>query len=187
MKQFKENAGRYVSMISALVLAIAAFLPWGNALGFAVSGWNGDGKITFGLALLALLALSIKRLPLWISFALAFMASSIGAIDLYNMGLQNTPANEFGITISAGIGLYLTLVAGLVAILGIIYQRKLENKNPSTVAMILGVTGSVLVLISIVYTTGKVPTLPIALVGAAALIVAGIMEAYKRKKKMIGN
>lgn len=62
----KGQLGRLIAVISAVVLIIAAFLPWGSVLGLAVRGTEGDGVITIGLGIISIVLLLIKKVPVWV-------------------------------------------------------------------------------------------------------------------------
>lgn len=93
---------------SAIVVVIAAFLPWASLFGLSVSGINGDGKLTLVLALIGLAALAasrgigpvaMERRAMHITELVAgALVAVIGLVDLRSI---------------SAIGLYLTLLAGV--------------------------------------------------------------------------
>ncbi len=106
---------------SAAVIALAAFLPWVSIFGISANGISGDGKITLLLALAALFAFASQtgltgeftlapKVVLGISIACAAIALFVAIADM----------NEF-----AAIGLYLTLIAGIVMAAAIVWEIRL--------------------------------------------------------------
>lgn len=101
-----------IAGIGALLVAIGAVLPWGDAGFVAVRGIEGDGMITLAVAALGLVALLsvLKRARVGIyvlEILLALVAAAVGFYDLFNM-----PAGL------VGNGLYLTAIAGVIWLIG---------------------------------------------------------------------
>lgn len=184
MKSFSKDGGKYMILFSSILLAIAAFLPWGKAFGETVSnGLAGDGVITLGIAILVFVLVFVPKVPLWVIFTLGFISAAISAIVVYNFGLQSLTAAQLNVEISSGIGVYLSIVAGLGIAIAAVYQRKLNNHYPSFAPLGLSIVGALLVLIAAMYPGSKVPTLEISILGAIFLVVGGILEAHCRIKK----
>ena len=110
-----------VQATAAVVIALAAFLPWASIFGLSVSGINGDGKITLILALGALFGFATRtgltgdftlapKVVLGISILCATVSLLVGIADM----------NDF-----AAIGLYLTLIASIVMAAAIIWEIRL--------------------------------------------------------------
>lgn len=130
-------------MISAgaiLVVIIAAFLPWASFLGVSASGIEGDGVITLivGIAGLAVLAFTsglfmeprggkVADIAL---IVLAAIPALIGLIDTINAG---------GL---AAIGMYLTLIAGLVWLGAAIWHLVTAKNAPQTAGQYPGQYGA---------------------------------------------
>ena len=99
-----ERAARspwcWIVLISITLTALAAFLPWVRVLGISVSGINGDGQITLGLAGLGVLTWYWVGLKRWVSILSAFLGALVCFIGFYDL-------NSY----AAG-GLYLTVLAG---------------------------------------------------------------------------
>jgi hypothetical protein len=130
MKELKQfSTGKKVALGSAILLGLAAFLPWGTALGLiSISGMEGDGKITIGIAVIAIVLLLIKKVPVWIVTILGILATVIGVVDYSSM---SDVTNE--ISASVGIGIYLTVAAGAGMIVGTIMEMVAsKKKNPSS-------------------------------------------------------
>ncbi len=126
-----RQIGRYVAMIGAVILGIAAFLPWIVVEDLVtVKGMQGDGVITLGLAIVTLIFLLIKRIPLWISAILGLIAGIIGFYDSYSAAtslneLQDILKNNFLDPLTnenIGIGLYLTIVSSALIVFGSLIQ-----------------------------------------------------------------
>ncbi len=133
-----RQIGRYVAMIGTLVLGIAAFLPWVAVKDVVtVSGMEGDGVITLGIAIVTLLFLFIKRIPLWIPAILGLIAGVIGFYDSYSAAtelskLQDILKNNFLDPITnenIGMGLYLTIVSSALIVFGSLIQWIKNHKK----------------------------------------------------------
>jgi len=94
---------------SAVVVVIAAFLPWVSVFGLSVSGINGDGKITLVLALIGLAALAASRGigPVAVGGRAMHVTELVAGALVVVIGLADLHS------VSA-IGVYLTLLAGVV-------------------------------------------------------------------------
>lgn len=127
---------------AALVLAGGAFLPWitFNGLGtsFSISGlgqFSGDtslvgnsggakdGVITLSLAVVAILfalvgLFTARRWPAWLAFVAGLLASAISVIDLLDIQSRGKELSSDVATLSVGLGLYLSLGAALVLLVG---------------------------------------------------------------------
>lgn len=133
-----RQIGRYVAMIGALALGVAAFLPWIVADNITMKGMEGrDGIIILGLAVVTLLFLFIKRIPLWISTILGFVAGVIGFYNSYSAAknlneLQDLLKNNFLDPLTnenIGIGLYLTILASALIVFGSLIQWIKNSKK----------------------------------------------------------
>lgn len=133
-----RQIGRYVAMIGALALGLAAFLPWIVVKDVVtVNGMGGDGVITLGLAVITLLFLFIKRIPLWISTIIGLIAGVIGFYDSYSAAtnlseLQDILKNNFLDPLTnenIGIGLYLTILASALIVFGSLIQWIKNSKK----------------------------------------------------------
>ena len=90
-------------------VGIAAFLPWSSNFGLGVSGMHGQGRITLlcALAGLAVLAYSTDVIGRRTLTRQAYLIFSVPAVAMVLMTALR--ALEDG----AGLGLYLTLLAGV--------------------------------------------------------------------------
>lgn len=119
------SLGRLIGLAGAALLAIGAFLPWGKIMGIIeAKGIDGDGKITLGIGIIAIILLLIKKAPLWISLILGVVALAIGGYDFYAMttvdkelGLELAELAELA-KVTVGSGLYLTVLGGLALTVG---------------------------------------------------------------------
>lgn len=117
---------------AAVVVVIAAFLPWAEALGgiVSVTGMSGDGQITVVLGgigiLVGLYAWGVlggggrhRRKALITEVVLAVITLAIAIIDATNLSVQVggiDVSGTSGVDLSASIavGLWLTLIAAIV-------------------------------------------------------------------------
>jgi len=111
---------RKSGLISAAILALGALLPWATVTSvfgtISVAGTHGDGVLT----LLCAVAIGVmfglwKRPALIVAAVLAGIASLVGVIDLVNIGRAAADLGGF-IDASPGIGLFLTVLAAIAAL-----------------------------------------------------------------------
>jgi hypothetical protein len=127
---------------AALLAVIGSFLPWAEALGGLLqkNGTDGDGVITLILALIGgglslAVALGRKRnTAIWTGLgacACGVMIAAVAAYDLNDLNhiIEETEREDllFDPGLSAGTGLYVTLVAGigmaLISIVAVLTAR----------------------------------------------------------------
>jgi len=125
------GAGRMAGLAGSVLVVLGALLPWASVLGMSVSGTDGDGMITLVIAVLAGLFLFIKKIPIWIPLILGVVVCGIGGYDMYSMlsstsGPDMAAAEELlgDLSVSIGIGLYLTILGGLGVIVGSVMEMK---------------------------------------------------------------
>lgn len=128
----KKNIEKYqlILLIGAISLILAAFLPWidvyelyGNVPGVNEGieiGWEGDGFITGGIGLILILGIitskGIPRKMYSIAGAIfGVLAISVIIADFFAI-VRVAP--RAGVLASTDVGLYLTFVGGLCAIIG---------------------------------------------------------------------
>ncbi len=107
-------------LVSAIAVVVGALLPWvsvSTAFGtLSVSGTEGDGVLTIGGAVVAGALLLFGRGRKWaavIAAVVGVIVTIIGVYDLANVSSAAADAsNEFAHG-SAGVGLWLTVVAGI--------------------------------------------------------------------------
>lgn len=115
--------------IAAAVVLVSAFLPWVSIFGLSVSGINGDGGITLILALIGLAALAASRGigPVSIGRRATQVIQLLAGLLVVLVGL----ADLHGVS---AIGLYLTLLAGLVWAGAAIAGLRRQEPGPGRVA-----------------------------------------------------
>lgn len=129
-------------IVGSIILIIGAFLPWisvANLFGKAGSayegiavGWEGDGVLTGGIGLLLLLGTlvfkgSSEKKYAIIGVILAFLVGVIVFLDFLRIA-ELQP--ESGIFAATGLGLYMTLLGVLFAVVGGL--QSLTLRNPQT-------------------------------------------------------
>jgi len=108
------NSPGIILGIAALVLIIGSMAPWSSVLGQSVSGWDaGGGKLTIFIALIMLgtvaVSLGYIRIPILESVLPILSVSLVTGLVVFFGGLTS-------LTGQASWGLYLTILAGLVAL-----------------------------------------------------------------------
>lgn len=116
--------GRTAALLAAAALALSAFLPWGYNENVMVTGLDGDGFIVIGLGILAFLMLFIKKIPIMINLLIAGMGLFLG-FTVYD-GMYTATKIIKG---QIGFGIYLTIIASILMILGIIVEIFDERKK----------------------------------------------------------
>ena len=110
---------RLIDAIAALgfiVVAAGSVAPWATTILGSLSGFNGDGKITGGLAVAGLTLLMVRWLPLASLAGLA--ALGVGLYDLLRLHHAVHDAVLFGAHIAqVGSGPYAVVAGGVVALL----------------------------------------------------------------------
>jgi len=112
-------------------MVIGAFLPWATAGPYSSAGTDGDGIITLLLGLLAgaLVGAGILKRNtglLVASLLAAVVVLLIGVYDMANIGSQTD--GPFGIEVTIGGGLYLTVVGAVAAAVGPIVAMARRNR-----------------------------------------------------------
>jgi hypothetical protein len=111
---------RNVCVISAGVVAVAAFLPWASVFGFSKAGIEGDGVVT--------LVCAVAGLALIWGAKLGWVGQLIPALLVVLTGLYDL--DEAGNL--AAIGLYLTFLAGIAWVVGAFMVRASRASEPAT-------------------------------------------------------
>jgi hypothetical protein len=127
---------RVGGIIAAVMVALGALLPWATVSSLfgsiSVSGTDGDGVFTLlcGIAIGVMFGLW-KRPALIVAVVLAGISALVGIIDLVDIGRT---AGELGglVDASPGIGLFLTVLASIAAlVLGVLGQAAVGG-SPGT-------------------------------------------------------
>lgn len=121
---------RNVAKIGALLVGIGAFLPWGSVDNIVSTGMSGDGKITLTFAIVVLLVLFIKKIPLWASMALGLIVAAIGIIQTFSINQKIDEIKSMFASSLTGpaingkidIGIYLTILGSTLIIFGTFIQ-----------------------------------------------------------------
>ncbi|QSR30916.1 hypothetical protein CFI00_10495 [Nocardioides sp. S5] len=116
-----------ISAVSILVVALAAFLPWVSIFGVSVTGIQGDGVITLGLAVAGGILLALTT-DLFGRGKTAGRKSQIGMLVLSALVALIGFMDMNG---AAAIGLYLTLFAGVAWVVGAGWQLSMSKDNPA--------------------------------------------------------
>lgn len=109
-----------IALVAGLVAIAGSFGPWSTITGAKVSGMEGDGSITLGIAIFAgLLVLVVgmsSRRPRfgahWFALIAAALVPAIAIIDMADIG---SSASGWGIWAVAVGGIVLTLACLLLA------------------------------------------------------------------------
>lgn len=120
----RGNPAGWGVVVGAVLTIIAAFLPWASVFGQTITGVEegSDGVITIALAVLAgifglVRALTGQRWAAIVAILFGLLTTLIAVIDIVDV-------MEFDITV--GIGLWLTLVGGIVMVIagGVSFRRR---------------------------------------------------------------
>lgn len=122
--------GRHGAILGAIIVCVGAFLSWGTVDDISVMGMDGDGKLTFTVALVALVILFIRKISLWWSLGLGVIVEIIGIIQNINMNAQISELKSIfassltgpEVTGNVGVGVYLTIVGAALVIFGSLFQ-----------------------------------------------------------------
>ena len=129
------NKGRILVLFGSLLLIIGGFLPWisvPNLFGLSGPsyegievGWEGDGVLTLVIGLILVISeIFLKGNPhKWIArsgVVLAGLAASVVLLDLLRI-LEIAPVAGF--YAATDIGIYVTLVGALTALIGCLWKR----------------------------------------------------------------
>lgn len=120
MDKAKQNS--LLVIIGGAALALGSFLAWGSVLGISVSGMDagGDGWFTLigGLAVAAAGYAAFSgafKLPMWVGWAGVVVGLGVALLNFFDiMGTDG---------VSIGMGMWLMLAGGLVAIYGLVQSR----------------------------------------------------------------
>ena len=111
---------RVGGIIAAVMVALGAFLPWATVSSYfgsaSTSGIDGDGKLTLVCAIAIGVMFGLwKRPALIVAAVIAGIALIVGILDLIDVGRA---AADFGgvVDASPGIGLFLTVLAAIAAL-----------------------------------------------------------------------
>lgn len=117
-----------ISAVSVLVVALAAFLPWVSVFGVGVSGMQGDGVITFVLALVGGVVLALTAG----AFGEQKAAGKKSQISLLVLAVVVALIGLLDMNGAAAIGLYLTLLGGVAWVVGAAWQLGAATNDAAT-------------------------------------------------------
>ena len=125
------NAASIATIGGAAAVILGAFLPWAKVGGLSVSGTEGDGVLTLILGVAAGLmggfGILRGRSGLLVgSMIAALLALAIGGYDASN--INSVADGPFGLKVTVGMGLYLTILGGIAGIVGpILAMRSVDS------------------------------------------------------------
>ena len=129
------NKGRILVLVGSILLIVGGFLPWisvpnlfgrsGSAYEGIEVGWEGDGVLTTGVGLILVISELLFRgvARRWFTLTgvvLATLAASVVFLDFRRI-LELAP--EAGFYAATDIGIYVTLVGALLALIGCLWKR----------------------------------------------------------------
>jgi len=117
----KAQQGPLMTMIGGAAIALGSFLAWGSVLGFSVSGMDagGDGWFTLiGGAAVAIAGFAAYsgsfNIPSWVGWAGVVVGLGVALLNFFDiMGTDG---------VSIGMGMWLMLAGGAVAIYGLLQK-----------------------------------------------------------------
>lgn len=117
----KAQQGPLLTMIGGVALALGSFLAWGTVFGISVSGMDGgDGWYTLvGGAVVAAAGFAAYsgsfKLPKWVGWAGLVVGLGVALINFFDIiGTDG---------VSIGLGMWVMLAGGVVAILGLLQKK----------------------------------------------------------------
>lgn len=124
------NKGRILILVGSLALIVGGYLPWISVPNlFVLSGpsyegievgWEGDGFLTFGVGLILMLGDLLFGEPSrrWFTLTGAVLAALAAIAVLVDFRRIMEIAPEAGFYAATDIGIYVTLVGALLALIG---------------------------------------------------------------------
>lgn len=135
------NKGRILVLIGSLLLIIGGFYPWisvpnlfslsGSFYEGIEAGWEGDGVMTTGIGLILILSELMFRgvAGRWFTLTGVFLAASVVFLDFHRI-LEIDP--KIGFCAATDIGIYMTLVGALLALIGYLLKSVSTSMNKGT-------------------------------------------------------
>lgn len=117
--KWRWDVASILLLTGAAAVVVGAFLPWVTWGSFSKAGTEGDGSITLVLAVATAalgtfgLMKASRKMTIGAIVAAALVVL-IAVIDMVDVGSEVV----FGVTFEIGIGLYMTLVGGIGALVG---------------------------------------------------------------------
>lgn len=128
--EIETTTGEKIAGAGGGLTAIAAFLTWVDAGIVTVAGTSGDGIFTlvFGAIVVGLVVLREWSVVDMIATGVLGVLTTLIALNVY--GNLDAQTGEEIVEATAGIGLHLTLLGGLVMIAAAVYGF-FKERNPS--------------------------------------------------------
>lgn len=131
------DSGRILALVGVVMVALGSFLDWvvvASAFGSTgLSGMEGDGPITLGLAIVAgvlLLVSSRRRGLIGVTVALALVLL-VGIYDITSTQNKIDAADNEFYTATVGNGLYLVVAAAVIGLIGCVICLKHLKLTPA--------------------------------------------------------
>jgi hypothetical protein len=125
--------GGTVVLIGALLAIVGSILPWarveGNIVSLSKSGTQGDGALTMiaGIIILVMGALMLVLESYGIAVILSVLGglgcAAVAVIDLVDLSARISGISNDYLTVKAGEGIYMVLVAGIIVVIGAAIDR----------------------------------------------------------------
>jgi len=130
---------KYIGIAGCLLAIIGAFLVWATVSGGGVeidikgTDEDKDGTITLILAIIAAAAIwfiAAKPWVIWVALAASVLFLLVGLYD--TIDIMGTDVPE-GVSISVGIGLWLTVLGGILATAATVMIKMNASKGVSAI------------------------------------------------------
>ena len=130
------SKGQMIIGIAGILTVIGSLLPWVKIMGMiSIAGTDGDGMVTLIAGALAIVAIFIKKIPIWVTLLIGVLVLGVMGYDGYKLYDSSSGAemgdfaggeNPFGgmDLVSIGIGAYMTVVGGIGIVVGAIMEMK---------------------------------------------------------------
>lgn len=126
---------RWIGLGGAVAIALGSVLPWASintALGsVSVNGTDGDGVLTLGCAVVAVVGFAVRR-PL-LALIPAAIGLAIGVFDLIDINRNIGGIDTEFARASVGFGLWLLVAGGVLAVIAaaMLISQKRAYRQPS--------------------------------------------------------
>lgn len=136
------NRDKVLVLVGSIFLVIGGLLPWisvpdlfglsGSAYGGIAIGWEGDGVLTIGVGLTLLLGevhfgADPRR---WTKLTGIVLAALAASVVFFDFGRIIEIAPEAGFFAATGIGIYITLIGALCALIGCSWKHVPAPRQP---------------------------------------------------------
>ncbi len=114
------TTGEKVGLGGGVLAVVGAFLPWASVMNQSISGLDGDGVLTlvFGVAAGGLILMrdweQMDQVGVGVLGLLTLVIGGMSYSDIDSLASLGGSGTGLSISISPGIGLYLTLLAGIL-------------------------------------------------------------------------